>query len=94
MAILALAVTSKNATFMCKAICFFLNVEEKMAMDQKRAKELMQFITERCTEDQMAAGINKVRATCARVPSVLSKDESKEITGATVMDIKKALQEI
>jgi hypothetical protein len=41
-AILALAVTSKNATFMCKAICFFLNVEEKMAMDQKRAKELMQ----------------------------------------------------
>jgi protein SDA1 len=46
------------------------------------------FITERCTEEQMAVGINAVRAICARVPSVLSKDESKETTGATVMDIE------
>ena len=33
------------------------------------------FITERCSEEQMAVGINAVRSICARVPSVLSTEE-------------------
>eukprot|EP00579_Thalassiosira_antarctica_P001830 CAMPEP_0201869676 /NCGR_PEP_ID=MMETSP0902-20130614/3104_1 /ASSEMBLY_ACC=CAM_ASM_000551 /TAXON_ID=420261 /ORGANISM="Thalassiosira antarctica, Strain CCMP982" /LENGTH=834 /DNA_ID=CAMNT_0048395221 /DNA_START=188 /DNA_END=2692 /DNA_ORIENTATION=+ len=33
------------------------------------------FITERCSGEQMAVGINAVRAICARVPSVLSGEE-------------------
>lgn len=32
------------------------------------------FVTERCSGEQMAVGINAVRAICARVPSVLSVD--------------------
>ncbi|KAL7455808.1 hypothetical protein ACHAWC_007322 [Mediolabrus comicus] len=40
------------------------------------------FITERCSEEQMAVGINAVRSICARVPSVLStEDEEKEGAG-------------
>ncbi len=35
------------------------------------------FITERCSEEQMAVGINAVRSICARVPSVLSTDEDE-----------------
>mmetsp|Transcript_18169 Transcript_18169/g.44960 ORF Transcript_18169/g.44960 Transcript_18169/m.44960 type:complete len:818 (+) Transcript_18169:59-2512(+) len=34
------------------------------------------FITERCSEEQMAVGINSVRAICARVPSVLSLEDN------------------
>ena len=33
------------------------------------------FITERCSEEQMAVGINAARSICARVPSVLSTEE-------------------
>jgi hypothetical protein len=33
------------------------------------------FITERCSEEQMAVGINAVRAICARVPSCMSQAE-------------------
>ncbi|KAL7443276.1 hypothetical protein ACHAXH_007075 [Discostella pseudostelligera] len=33
------------------------------------------FITERCSGEQMAVGINAARAICARVPSVLSDEE-------------------
>jgi protein SDA1 len=33
------------------------------------------FITERCSGEQMAVGINAARAICARVPSVLSVEE-------------------
>jgi protein SDA1 len=33
------------------------------------------FITERCSGEQMAVGINAVRAICARVPSVLSGED-------------------
>jgi protein SDA1 len=36
------------------------------------------FITERCSEEQMAVGINAARAICARVPSVMSQDEAKD----------------
>jgi protein SDA1 len=41
------------------------------------------FITERCSEEQMAVGINAVRAICARVPSVLSTEDSKEALGGS-----------
>jgi len=37
-AILASAVRSSNATVMCRAIRFFLNIEEKMAEDQKKTE--------------------------------------------------------
>lgn len=46
------------------------------------------FITERCSEEQMAVGINAARAICTRVPSVMSEEESQESTGSTVMDIE------
>lgn len=46
------------------------------------------FITERCTEEQMAVGINAVRAICARVPASLSAEESRESSGGAAMDIE------
>lgn len=46
------------------------------------------FITERCSEEQMAVGINAARAICARVPAIMSAEESQETTGSTVMDIE------
>ena len=48
------------------------------------------FITERCSEEQMAVGINAVRAICQRVPSALSKedDESYLEESATAHDAK------
>ena len=46
------------------------------------------FITERCSEEQMAVGINAARAICARVPSSLSIEESQASTGSTVMDME------
>jgi len=46
------------------------------------------FITERCSEEQMAVGINAARAICTRVPSVMSVEESDETAGSTVMDIE------
>jgi protein SDA1 len=35
-----------------------------------------QFVTERCSEEQMAVGINAIRAICARVPSVMNGEDS------------------
>lgn len=51
------------------------------------------FITERCSGEQMAVGINACRALCARVPSVLSEDLDQEeggvsAPGAVAMDIE------
>jgi protein SDA1 len=46
------------------------------------------FITERCSEEQMAVGINACRAICARVPSVLSIEESQESSGSTILDVE------
>lgn len=49
------------------------------------------FITERCSGEQMAVGINAVRAICARVPSVLSKDEDEDVDGketSTAWDVE------
>jgi protein SDA1 len=46
------------------------------------------FITERCSGEQMAVGINACRAICARVPSVLSKEDAKEgNSSTTTMDV-------
>ncbi len=36
------------------------------------------FITERCSEEQMAVGINAARAICARVPCVLAGDDEED----------------
>lgn len=44
------------------------------------------FVTERCSEEQIAVGINAIRAICTRVPSVMSEEESKESTDATGED--------
>ncbi len=52
------------------------------------------FVTERCSEEQMAVGINAIRAICARVPSVLSKEESRESSGATAMDVEAFVRDI
>ena len=52
------------------------------------------FITDRCSEEQMAVGINAVRAICARVPSALSVEESKESSGSTAMDIEAFVSDI
>merc|ERR1712226_1554312 len=46
------------------------------------------FIAERCSEEQMAVGINAARAICCRVPSVLSIEESNESKGTTAIDIE------
>lgn len=46
------------------------------------------FVTERCSGEQMAVGINAVRAICARVPSVLSGDDEDETDGADDDDVR------
>ena len=52
------------------------------------------FITERCSEEQMAVGINACRSICARVPAVMSVEESKESTGSTVFDVEAFAQDL
>ena len=52
------------------------------------------FIAERCSEEQMAVGINAARAICARVPSVLSIEESKESQGQSAMDIEAYVRDL
>jgi protein SDA1 len=44
------------------------------------------FITERCSEEQMAVGINAVRAICARVPACMVKDELTNLTSDGISD--------
>jgi len=48
------------------------------------------FVTERCTGEQMAVGINSCRAICARVPSVLSVEDKNadDNVASTTMDIE------
>mmetsp|Transcript_14965 Transcript_14965/g.31785 ORF Transcript_14965/g.31785 Transcript_14965/m.31785 type:complete len:831 (-) Transcript_14965:109-2601(-) len=46
------------------------------------------FVTERCSGEQMAVGINAVRAICARVPSVLSGEDEDETNGADDDDVR------
>ena len=52
------------------------------------------FITERCSEEQMAVGINSVRAICARVPAVLSLEESQESAGSAAFDVEAFTRDI
>jgi len=46
------------------------------------------FITERCSEEQMAVGINGARCICARVPAALSLEDSQQSAGTSAMDIE------
>ncbi|KAG7340606.1 SDA1 domain family protein [Nitzschia inconspicua] len=52
------------------------------------------FVTERCSEEQMAVGINAVRAIVARVPAVLSIEESKESSGSVAFDVEAFVRDI
>lgn len=55
------------------------------------------FITERCTGEQMAVGINAVRAICGRVPSVLSDDnntDAREESTSTYMDVEAFVRDL
>jgi protein SDA1 len=52
------------------------------------------FVTERCSEEQMAVGINAIRAICARVPAVLSIEESKESSGSAAFDVEAFVRDI
>ena len=52
------------------------------------------FITERCSEEQMAVGINAVRAISARVPAVMLVEESKESSGSTAFDAEAFARDI
>jgi len=52
------------------------------------------FVTERCSEEQMAVGINAIRAICSRVPSILSLEDSKASTGAATMDVEAFVRDI
>jgi len=49
------------------------------------------FITERCSEEQMAVGINAARAICTRVPSLLGDDDGD---GASGMDMEAFARDI
>jgi protein SDA1 len=52
------------------------------------------FITERCSEEQMAVGINAVRAIFGRVPAALSLEESRESSGTTAFDVEAFTRDI
>jgi protein SDA1 len=52
------------------------------------------FVTERCSEEQMAVGINAVRAIVARVPAVLSVEESRESSGSVAFDVEAFVRDI
>jgi protein SDA1 len=52
------------------------------------------FVTERCSEEQMAVGINAIRAICSRVPSILSLEESRDLSGAATMDVEAFVRDI
>mmetsp|Transcript_4416 Transcript_4416/g.7852 ORF Transcript_4416/g.7852 Transcript_4416/m.7852 type:complete len:871 (-) Transcript_4416:66-2678(-) len=52
------------------------------------------FVTERCSEEQMAVGINAIRAICARVPAVLSIEESKDSSGSAAFDVEAFVRDI
>jgi len=54
---------------------------------------LHNFVTERCSEEQIAVGINSIRVICARVPSVLSDSDSNDFS-ATSMDIHTFVQDL
>ena len=51
------------------------------------------FITERCSGEQMAVGINAARAICARVPSALSVEEEENAIGVA-MDVEAFVRDL
>ncbi len=54
-----------------------------------------EFISERCTEEQMAVGINAARAVCTRVPSILGEDDGRgNDGGGEVMDMEAFVRDI
>jgi len=55
---------------------------------------LNNFVTERCSEEQMAVGINAIRAICSRVPSILVTDDADNQDAAVHMDIPAFVQDI
>eukprot|EP00520_Triparma_pacifica_P003600 CAMPEP_0118640400 /NCGR_PEP_ID=MMETSP0785-20121206/4735_1 /TAXON_ID=91992 /ORGANISM="Bolidomonas pacifica, Strain CCMP 1866" /LENGTH=511 /DNA_ID=CAMNT_0006531789 /DNA_START=24 /DNA_END=1556 /DNA_ORIENTATION=- len=53
------------------------------------------FITERCSEEQMAVGINAVTAVCKRVPSLLAEDDDHvNDGGGSVVDMEAFVRDI
>lgn len=52
------------------------------------------FVTERCSEEQMAVGINAIRAICGRVPAVLNKEESQQSAGSVAFDVEAFVRDI
>jgi protein SDA1 len=52
------------------------------------------FITERCSEEQMAVGINACRAIFARVPASLSFEESQQSAGTSLLDVEAFVRDI
>mmetsp|Transcript_6014 Transcript_6014/g.14909 ORF Transcript_6014/g.14909 Transcript_6014/m.14909 type:complete len:882 (+) Transcript_6014:90-2735(+) len=55
------------------------------------------FVTERCSEEQMAVGINAVRAICARTPAVLTTDADFVAdggTGTSYLDVEAFVRDI
>eukprot|EP00531_Pseudo-nitzschia_arenysensis_P006092 CAMPEP_0116125500 /NCGR_PEP_ID=MMETSP0329-20121206/5842_1 /TAXON_ID=697910 /ORGANISM="Pseudo-nitzschia arenysensis, Strain B593" /LENGTH=857 /DNA_ID=CAMNT_0003619541 /DNA_START=41 /DNA_END=2614 /DNA_ORIENTATION=+ len=52
------------------------------------------FVTERCSEEQMAVGINAVRAICARTPSILSVEDSKDEAISMAFDVEAFVRDI
>ena len=52
------------------------------------------FVTERCSEEQMAVGINAIRAICSRTPSVLSIEDSKHSLDTSAFDVEAFVRDI
>lgn len=55
------------------------------------------FVTERCSEEQMAVGINAIRAICARTPAILSADADfgeDAATGTSHLDVEAFVRDI
>jgi protein SDA1 len=52
------------------------------------------FVTERCTEEQMAVGINAIRAISGRVPAVLNREESQLSAGSVAFDVEAFVRDI
>jgi len=53
------------------------------------------FITERCSEEQMAVGINAVTAICKRVPSLLGEDDDHDDDGGgAVVDMEAFVRDV
>mmetsp|Transcript_18647 Transcript_18647/g.46290 ORF Transcript_18647/g.46290 Transcript_18647/m.46290 type:complete len:520 (+) Transcript_18647:1086-2645(+) len=52
------------------------------------------FVTERCSEEQMAVGINAIRSICARTPSVLSVEDAKDEAISMTFDVEAFVRDI